>query len=126
MAFYNLGIRMLTYVKDSHERGNPFMSIEKAVWRLTKENADFFNIDAGTIEAGKRADNAVIDPDKLTEYHKTEFLSGMERLVNGDDEAVYLVLINGKIAWENHKFSEQFGKERFGEFLKGNHLSKKP
>lgn len=130
MAFYNLGIRMLTYVKDSHERGKPFMSIEKAVWRLTKENADFFNIDAGTIETGKRADISIIDPNKLTdsvhEYHKTEFLSGMERLVNRDDEAVYAVLINGKIAWENHKFSEQFGKERFGEFLRGKHLSKKP
>lgn len=125
MAFYNLGIRMLKYVKDSHERGNPFMTYEKAVWRLTKENADFFNIDAGTLEEGKRADITVIDPEKLTDsvhkYHKAEFLQGLQRLVNRDDEVVDLVVIGGKVAWENHDFSPAFGKERFGEFLKGKH-----
>ena len=57
MAFYNFPIRTIKYVKDSHERGEPFMSYEKIIWRLTKENADFFNIDAGTIEVGKRAES---------------------------------------------------------------------
>ena len=37
------------------------MSIEKAVFRLTKENADFFNIDAGHLAVGKRADVVVLD-----------------------------------------------------------------
>lgn len=128
MAFYNLGIRVLKYVKDSHERGNPFMSFEKIIWRLTKENADFFNLDAGTIEVGKRADITIIDPEKLTDsvhqYHKAEFLAGLNRLVNRDDEVVELVMINGKIAWENHQFTEKFGTERYGEFLKGQHLYK--
>jgi N-acyl-D-aspartate/D-glutamate deacylase len=125
MAFYNFPLRVLRYVQQSHERGRPLMSYEKAVWRLTKENADFFNLDAGTLEAGKRADLTVIDPkklsDKVHEYHSAEFLGGFERLVNRNDEVVELVLIDGKIAWENEAFSESFGHERFGDFLPGKH-----
>ncbi|MBK8811856.1 MAG: amidohydrolase family protein [Acidobacteria bacterium] len=125
MAFYNFPLRVLRYVQESHERGEPLMSFEKAVWRLTKENADFFNLDAGTIEPGKRADITVIDPAKLSDdvhqYHSAEFLGGYSRLVNRNDDVVELVLINGKAAWENGGFSESFGNERFGDFLHANH-----
>lgn len=125
MAFYNIGLRMLRYVQESHQKGAPLMSYEKAVWRLTKENADFFNLDTGSIEEGKRADITIIDPEKLSDevhkYHTAEFLQGASRLVNRDDEVVEYVLVNGKIAWDNHRFSERFGKERFGEFLKARH-----
>ena len=125
LAFYNIPLRVLRYVQASHEKGNPLMSYEKAVWRLTKENADFFNLDAGSLEAGKRADITIIDPEKLSDdvhkYHTAEFLQGLDRLVNRNDDVVELVLINGKVAWENQQFSERFGKERFGNFLKGKH-----
>ncbi|MBX7169422.1 MAG: amidohydrolase family protein [Pyrinomonadaceae bacterium] len=125
MAFYNFPLRVLRYVQESHEKGEPLMTLEKAVWRLTKENADFFNLDAGTLEESKRADLIVINPNKLSdkvhEYHNAEFLGGYKRLVNRNDEVVDLVLINGKTAWENGTFSEKFGNERFGSFLKGNH-----
>ncbi len=122
MAFYNFPLRVLRYVQESHERGEPLMSVEKAVWRLTGENAEFFNLDAGTIEAGKRADITVIDPGKLSddlhEYHTAAFLGGHTRLVNRNDDVVELVLINGKTAWENGGFAENFGNERFGGFLR--------
>lgn len=126
MAFYNFPLRVLRYVQASHDNGDPLMSIEKAVWRLTKENADFFNLDAGHIAEGKRADITILDPEQLTdevhEYHTAEFLEGCDRLVNRNDEAVYCVIINGKIAWKEGDFTENFGKERFGTFLKGNHM----
>lgn len=126
MAFYNFPVRVIKYVKDSHERGEPFMSYEKTIWRLTKENADFFNIDAGTLEEGKRADITVLDFENLTdsvhEYHTAPFLQGLDRLVNRDDEVVDLVVIGGNIAWENGHFDERIGKERYGQFLKGKHL----
>lgn len=125
MAFYNLPIRVLRYVQASHEKGEPIMSFEKAVWRLTKENADFFNLDAGHLAAGKRADITILDPQKLSdtvhEYHKAPFFKGVDRLVNRSDEVVEWVIINGKIAWENADFSPAFGSERFGQFLKGKH-----
>lgn len=121
MAFYNFPLRVLRYVQESHEKGAPLMSFEKAVWRLTKENADFFNLDAGTIETGARADIVVIDPDKLTdavhEYHTAEFIGGHSRLVNRNDDVVELVMVGGKTAWLNGAFSESFGNERFGGFL---------
>jgi len=124
MAFYNMPLRVLRYVQASHEQGKPIMSLEKTVHRLTKENADFFNLDAGHLAVGKRADITVISPEKLTDevhrHERAEFLAGLERLVNRNDEVVELVMIHGKIAWENG-FTEAFGKERFGEFLKGTH-----
>ncbi len=126
MAFYNFPLRMLRYVQASHEKGEPIMSFEKTIWRLTKENADFFGLDAGTIEPGKRADIVVIDPAKLSEavheYHEDEFIAGHRRLVNRNDDVVELVLIGGKTAWRNGAFSERFGNERYGDFLSGNHI----
>lgn len=125
MAFYNFPLRVLRYVQASHENGNPLMSYEKAVWRLTKENADFFNLDAGHLAEGKRADITIIDPENLSdavhEYHTRPFLHGVDRLVNRNDDVVDLVMINGKIAWANGQYTEAYGKERFGQFLKGNH-----
>lgn len=125
MAFYNLPIRVLRYVQASHEKGAPLMSYEKAVWRLTKENADFFNIDAGHLAPGKRADITIIDPNKLSDsvhdYHTAPFLEGCDRLVNRNDEVVEMVIIGGKIAWEAGDFTPAFGKERFGQFLRGTH-----
>lgn len=101
------------------------MSYEKAVWRLTKENADFFNIDAGHLAPGKRADITIIDPNKLSDsvhdYHTAPFLEGCDRLVNRNDEVVEMVIIGGKIAWEAGDFTPAFGKERFGQFLRGTH-----
>ena len=125
MAFYNFPLRVLRYVQASHKQGKPLMSLEKAVWRLTKENADFFNLDAGTLEAGKRADLTIINPEKLSdkvhEYHTAEFFEGFNRLVNRNDDVVDLVLINGKTAWQDGSFAENFGNERFGDFLEGRH-----
>ena len=125
MAFYNFPLRVLRYVMASHDSGKPLMSLEKAIWRLTKENADFFNLDAGHLAEGKRADVVVLDPAKLTDdvhqYHTAEFLQGCDRLVNRNDDVVVAVLINGKLAWEGGDFTETFGKQRFGQFLKGKH-----
>jgi len=127
MAFFNFPIRVLTYVHDSIKRGDPLMTIEKAIWRLTKENGDFFNIDAGHLAEGKRADITIIDPKGLTDevhkYHEDQFLGESLRYVNRSDDAVDLVMINGKIAWEGTGFTEAVGKEKFGIFLKGTHLN---
>jgi len=130
MAFYNNPLRMLRYVQASHERGDPLMPLEKAVWRLTKENADFFNLDAGHLASGKRADVVIIDPAGLTDdvhqYHTAPFLGGCERLVNRNDDAVAAVIINGKIAWCDGDFSDEFGRERYGQFLPGKHHYSQP
>jgi len=124
MAFYNFPLRMLKLVRDAQLAGKPFMSIERAVWRLTGELADWFGLDAGHLHVGARADIAVINPEgldaSLEDYHEApiEELGGVMRLVNRNDSAVDAVLVNGRIAWRDGKFDQGLGRELgFGQFL---------
>ncbi len=48
MAFYNSGLRLLRHVYEADKRGAPFMSVERAVHRLTGELGSWYGIDAGT------------------------------------------------------------------------------
>lgn len=123
MAFYNLPLRFLKLVKSSHDRGEPLMPIEKAVWRLTGEQADWLNVEAGKIREGDRADLVIVDPDAfdqdLEAVHWAEMENfGLERLVNRNPGLVKLVLINGQVAAEEDVISAELGKKQgYGEFL---------
>ena len=63
MAFYNMGLRLLRHVRDADNAGEPFMTIERAVHRLTGELADWYRLDAGHLRVGDRADVVILDPD---------------------------------------------------------------
>ncbi len=123
MAFYNLPLRFLKLVKSSHDRGEPLMPIEKAVWRLTGEQADWLNVEAGKIREGDRADLVIVDPDAFNQdleaVHWAEMENfGLERLVNRNPGLVKLVLINGQVAAEDDVISAELGKKQgYGEFL---------
>lgn len=125
MAFYNFGIRLLHRVKSAQGERNPFMSVEKAVHKLTGELGDFYGVDAGHLRLGGRADVVVIDPegldDDVTAYHEEimpEF-GGLSRMVNRNDRAVTATLIAGKIAYRSGQFAPWFGvSERAGRFLR--------
>lgn len=124
MAYYNFPLRMLRFVRDSHQEGRPIMPIEKAVWRLTGELADWYGLDAGRVEPGKRADLVVIDPERLDgsvdEIHEEPVaaLGGYRRLVRRNDETVRAVLVNGKLACEQGVFTDAVGRDTgFGRFL---------
>lgn len=47
MAFYNYPVRLLKRVKDAQSDRKPFLTIERAIHRLTGELADWYGIDAG-------------------------------------------------------------------------------
>lgn len=123
MAFYNLPLRFLKLVKSSHDRGEPLMPIEKAVWRLTGEQADWLNVEAGKIREGDRADLVIVDPEAFNQdleaVHWAEMENfGLERLVNRNPGLVKLVLINGQVAAEDDVISAELGKKQgYGEFL---------
>jgi len=124
MAFYNFPLRMLKLVRDAELAGKPFMSLERAVWRLTGELADWFGLDAGHLYVGARADIAVINPSgldgSLEDYHEAPIaeFGGVMRLVNRNDEAVDAVLVNGRIAWRHGRLDPRLGRETgFGQFL---------
>jgi len=123
MAFYNLPLRFLKMIKNSHDKGQPLMSMEKAVWRMTGEQADWLGVEAGKIQQGDRADITIINPVKFDQNLETVHWATMEnfdleRLVNRNPGLVENVIINGKLAIENEEISPELGQNMgFGTFL---------
>src|SRR6185312_7149693 len=119
MAFYNIGVRMLERV---HQRG--FMPIEAAVHRLTGELADWYGLDAGHLNEGRRADLAVIDPTGFdgsgANYAEAPYpgADGVKRMVNRNDRAVTAAVVGGNIVYADGQFAPGFGTTMHaGKFL---------
>ena len=79
----------------------------------------------GHLKVGQQADLVVVNPDglnaKLDETYEIEMpgFGGLKRLVRRSDDAVPLVVINGKTAWEKGALSADLGKTPgFGRVLK--------
>jgi len=125
MAFYNFPLRMLKFVKDAADRGEPVMPLEKAVRKLTGEIGEWFQIDAGTLEEGKRADLVIVDPEHL-DYHVDEIheeaipeLGGYIRLVRRNPDAVPAVMVNGTLVAIDGEVLPDIGKTTGpGQFLR--------
>ncbi|MHC9295995.1 N-acyl-D-amino-acid deacylase family protein [Mycobacterium sp. LTG2003] len=129
MAFYNMGLRLLRHVVDAEKAGTPFMSVERAVHRLTGELADWYRIDAGHLRVGDRADVVVVDParldESLDEYAEdtVESYGGLSRMVNRNDDTVNAVLIGGRAVYLDGTLTEVVGAQRTGRFLRAAHRS---
>jgi N-acyl-D-aspartate/D-glutamate deacylase len=127
MAFYNFGIRLLNRVHQAQAKAQskPFMSVEKAVYKLTGELGDFYGIDAGHLAVGDRADVVVVDPaglsDEVDGYHEAlmpEF-GDMSRMVNRNDAAVTATIVSGELVFERGTFVEGYGRTiGTGRFLR--------
>ena len=125
MAFYNFSLRLLKRVRDAEAAGRPFMSVQRAVYRLTSEVADWFGFDAGTLRRGDRADFVVIDPAGLTDavdgYHeeKVPFYGDLSRMVNRNDDAVVVTGVGGTVVFRNGQFCDGYGATvKSGRFLR--------
>ncbi|MGA8330321.1 MAG: amidohydrolase family protein [Mycobacterium sp.] len=125
MAFYNFSLRLLKRTLEAYRDGTPFMTIERAVHRLTGEVAEWFGLDAGTLREGDRADFVVIDPAGLDEsvdsYHeaKVPFYGDLSRMVNRNDAAVVATGVGGAIVFRNGEFREGYGKTvKSGRYLR--------
>lgn len=124
MAFYNFGLRLLRHVRDAERSGRPFMSIERAVHRLTGELADWYDVDAGHLRIGDRADLTVLDPQHLDEgldvYAESPVpqYAGLPRMVNRNDDAVVQVMISGRTVVRDGVPTAVLGAERTGSFLR--------
>lgn len=123
MAFYNLPLRMLKLVQESIDENDAIMTMEQAVRRLTGDQADWFNVGAGMIREGDRADVVVLDPAAFGQDLEAVSWAEMEnfdlqRLVNRHPGIVKHVLINGKFAVENEELVADLGnKPGYGTFL---------
>jgi N-acyl-D-glutamate deacylase len=124
MAFYSFPLRALRLVRDRARAGRPFLPIERAVWRLTGEIADWLGIAAGHLRVGDRADAVVVDPAKLDErldaYHEAPMagFGDLSRMVNRSDGVVDVVLVNGRVAFEVGTIAPDLGRSLgYGTFL---------
>jgi len=125
MAHYNFPLRLLRLVRDAERAGRPFMTVGRAVERLTSEVAAWLGLDAGVLAPGRRADVAVVDParldDALDAVHEEAVpeLGGLRRLVRRNDAAVEAVLVNGRVAARRGEAAPDLGRERgFGRVLR--------
>ena len=125
MGFYNFPLRLLRMVRDAGAAGRPFMTVERAVHRLTGEIAGYLGIDAGSLAPGRRADIVVVDPagldDEVERVHEVDMegFPGLRRLVRRNDAAIRAVLISGRVAWTGAGPSEALGcQSGFGSVLR--------
>ncbi len=124
MAFYNMGLRLLRHVRDAERAGQPFMSVEQAVHRLTGELADWYRIDAGHLRIGDRADLVIVDPERLDatleDYaeDRVEQYGGLSRMVNRNDDTVSAVFVGGRAVFADGSLTDIVGRERTGRFLR--------
>ena len=115
MAFYNMGLRLLRHVRDADDAGEPFMTIERAVHRLTGELADWYRLDAGHLRVGDRADVVILDPtrldDRLDAYAEEQVAQygGLSRMVNRNDETVNAVFVGGRAVFMGGNATELVG-----------------
>ncbi len=129
MAFYNMGLRFLKHVRDSERAGTPFMTIEQAIHRLSGELADWYQLDAGHLRVGDRADLSIIDPERLDqgleEYaeESVDQYDGLSRMVNRNDATVSAVFVSGRQVIANGQPTEILGTTRTGRFLRANQPS---
>jgi N-acyl-D-aspartate/D-glutamate deacylase len=120
MAFQDGGLQLLRQVLL-----NPgLMPIEKAVHKMTRQTAEWLGLDAGSLAPGASADVAIVDPEKLKtglsdpiEQYDPR-LSGAMRMVKRSDGVVRQVLIGGRVAFDNARFADDFGKQRYGRLLR--------
>lgn len=125
MAYYNFPLRMLKRVRDAELAGRPFMTVERAVERLTSEIAGWMGLPAGTLRKGDRADIAVVDPERLddaVEHIEEAPMPGfpdLQRMVRRNDGAVRAVLVGGRVAHTPHGLAPDLGGVRgYGTVLR--------
>lgn len=120
MAFYDVNLRCLKIAAEGGDKDVAYM-----VKRLTKDAADLFNVDGGSISVGEVADLILVDPKALADYdgeqnvervYREEFKH--EQLVNRSNGVVPRVFIGGKSAWKDDQFDKAFGKKKMGRLLK--------
>ncbi len=131
ISIYNFGPALLKQVKERQDNGKQTMSIGKAIYKMTKELADWYLMpNIGSLEVGKQADIAIIDPTHLTDevYDLQEApMPGLPeylRIVRRNDGAVPYVFINGVLGWKKGSATPDLGNQKMGQVLRAtNHLA---
>ncbi len=120
LAFYDANLRALKIAFD--ERG--LAGVAYMVRRLTKDPAELFNIDAGSIAIGAQADLVLIDPAALKKHDGEASTQRIfrdvlqhDQLVNRSNGVVSHVFIKGACVWQDEQFTPVFETQKLGRVL---------
>ncbi len=120
MAFFDGNLRALKIALDDSEA-----TFSHMVGRLTREPAEFFGLDVGSLEVGARADMALLNPDALRSYDGEASIEYVYRdifdchqLVNRSEGVVDGVYVGGQAVWRGDGFTTEHGNARLGQALK--------
>ena len=119
MAFYDANLRGLQWAAE-----DGLSQVSRHVMRLTKEPADFWQVDAGTLDVGAVADVVVIDPDRLAAWNPDETIEVIYRedldndvMVNRPEGIVTTTVLGGTVVWDGVDIAPEVGKVRLGRTL---------
>jgi len=108
MAFFDGNLMSLKLAQEKS-----LETVAAMVKRLTREPAEFFGLDVGTLDIGAQADLVLVDPEALKFWHTNEHRIFTERelfehkqMLNRSDEVVRCVMINGETVWRDGEFGE--------------------
>ena len=100
-------------------------TVSTMVRRLTREPAEFFGLDVGSLEIGAQADIVLIDPEALRQWDDNSSrqfiyreLFDHKQLVSRSDGVVSQVLIRGESVWQDGAFTPALGREPLGRALR--------
>lgn len=120
MAFFDANLMSLKLANEQS-----LATVSKIVHRLTREPAQFFGLDVGTLNIGAQADITMINPEALAQHdsdsqRKFEYRELIEhqQMVNRSDGVVTRVLIKGESVWEGNDFTAILGSKTLGRALK--------
>ena len=120
MAFFDTNLMSLKLASEQS-----LDTVSTIVKRLTREPAEFFGLDVGTLDIGAQADIVLIDPEVLRNWDSNETrqltyreLFEHDQMVSRSDGVVSCVLINGEPVWEAGGFTPALGNQRLGRALR--------
>lgn len=100
-------------------------TVSAIVKRLTRDPAEFFGLDVGSLEIGAQADITMVNPEVLKSWDsnssrelKYRELFQHNQMVNRSDGVVTCVMINGETVWLGGEQTDVLGSRPLGRALR--------
>jgi len=120
MAFFDANLMSLKLAQ-----ARSLQTVSTMVKRLTREPAEFFGLDVGTLEIGAQADVVLLDPQALKAWDTNDCrvleyreLFKHQQMLNRSDGVVTSVWINGEPVWRDGQVTSALGGQRLGRALR--------
>jgi N-acyl-D-aspartate/D-glutamate deacylase len=120
MAFFDANLMSLKLAQRQS-----LQTVSAMVKRLTRDPAEFFGLDVGSLDIGAQADVVLLDPVALQAWDSNDTrqlqyreLFEHDQMINRSDGVVTCVLINGETVWRDGEVTETLGRRPLGRALR--------